>query len=197
MLLAACDNVGAAEAMPYSQARANVIRLAGSGSAQAFCSEEGRLEFRRAVRSLSAAAERENVEMQPMQMQEGDEAVGLIMVGLLARIVKPSDLRGDYRAIATIMNMPGAMNGMGDTRDAMAKACPELVTVYREMAGMMRLMSRMEDTEDMSPRARERLGERVQSQQRRVQLSLERLEAKMRAEGWTGPENGGPMMIGY
>lgn len=194
-LLSGCgavDEVGAPEEMSFSAARANLTRVAGSGSATAFCSAEGRLEFRRAVRTYTSAAVAENVQMTPLQLSQNDEAQGLVMVGLVARIVKPSDLYGPYRAWGAIMNMPGARMALGDADDAMAKACPELVTVYREIAAMMRLQARMQDTDDMSERDRQRLSARADSQAGRLQSAMERLAAKMRAEGWDGD---GSMML--
>ncbi|WP_395647812.1 hypothetical protein [Terricaulis sp.] len=194
MMLGGCgaaDEVGAPEEMSFASARSNLMRAAGSGSATAFCSDEGRIEFRRAVRTFSAAAAAENIELDRMQMSGNDEATNLIMIGVFARIVQPSDLRGQARGLATMLNMPGVTGAIGDTRDALAKACPETVTVYREAAAMMRLQARAEHAENMSPRDQQRLSERIESQSGRLQRSIQRLEARMWAEGWDGDSMAG------
>lgn len=185
--LGACDDLGPPEKMSLSAARANLLHVAGAGSTQAFCSEEGQRDFRRAVRSFSAAAVVENVPPQVNGVLGNDEAWSLIGMGVMARVVQVSDLEGPARDLATLLSFQGAaMPGMGQTRDAMSKACPELIAVYRDAAALARVQAKLEqarqDHEDRHDI--QELQEDGQSRAERLQSDLRRLEQRMRAQGW-------------
>lgn len=196
MLLSACDDIGAAERMSLADARAALLRTAGSGSVQAFCSEEGRREFRHAVRNFSAAVEADEAPIQPpgVMMAGGDEAWMLVSMGLMARVVQPSDLKGPLGQMAMLMNVPGlSMPGVSETRDAMAHACPELIGVYRASVQMARVHAEYAEAQrdHVHGHRLESLQEDVRTQHERVEAATRRLELKMRNNGWR-PENLGP-----
>lgn len=192
--LGGCDGVGAPERMSLADARTNLVRLGNSGSTHAFCSTEGRLAFRRAVRTFSAAAKAEGEATPLMERQEqGDPAWELVMLGLVARVVQPSDLQGQSRALATIMNLPGAMPQLDGARDAMAAACPELMAFYREATALSRLHARSQAAAERGDDdQRDRLRTRAMRQAERLERAAQRLERAMRAAGWEGPEGAGP-----
>ena len=188
-LLCACDDLAPAEQMSLRDARANLLKVAGSGSPTAFCTEEGRRNFRQAVRTFTAAVEAEHAEIDLTGGGEAlDPAWGLVSIGVVARIVQSSDLAGPTRSIAMAMNMPGATpGGISGTRDAMATACPELIVLYRETALLGQMQSRAHQYQDDSPEARRRFHERMVRQHQNVARAGERLERKMRMAGWDGP----------
>ncbi|MGE0186624.1 MAG: hypothetical protein AB7Q23_12610 [Hyphomonadaceae bacterium] len=194
LALGACDAVGAPERMPLADARANLIRVGNSGSSEALCTPEGRLEFRRAVRTFSAAADAEGEASPLMESRDdGDPAWELVILGLGARVVEPSDLHGDARTLATIMNLPGAMPQLQNVRDAMAAACPELMTFYREATALSRLQARVQAASERGDGSQlGRLRERAYRQAERLERAMQRLERAMRAAGWEGPEGQGP-----
>lgn len=189
-LLAGCDEVGPAQTMSLADARANLLRVAGHGSPEAFCTDAGRTEFRQAVRTFSAAVEAEHAPNGLMGITATpDEAWGLVSMGVLARIVRPSDLRGSSQALAAAMDFPGATaRGFTESRAAMEHACPQLITFYRELAEFARIQQRVRDEadDDMSDRQRRRLNDRAYSQQQRMMAAAKELERKMRESGWTG-----------
>lgn len=189
VLLAGCDDVGPAQTMSLTDARANLMHVAGRGSADAFCTEAGRREFRQAVRTFSAAVEAEHAPNALLGVAATpDEAWGLVSMGVLARIVRPSDLRGQSQALAAAMDIPGATaRGFTESRAAMEHACPQLITFYRELAEFARLQQRVrEEADDMNDRQRRRLNDRAYSQQQRMMVAAQNLERKMRESGWNG-----------
>jgi len=194
LALGACDAVGAPERMSLADARTNLVRLGNSGNSDALCTAEGRLAFRRAVRTFSAAADAEG-EASPLieSQDQSDPAWELVILGLGARVVEPSDLHGDARTLATIMNLPGAMPQLQNVRDAMSAACPELMTFYREATALSRLQARVQAASERGDDAqRDRLRERAYRQAERLDRAAQRLERALRAAGWEGPEGGGP-----
>jgi hypothetical protein len=112
----------------------------------------------------------------------------LVSVGVLARIVRPSDLRGPSQALAAAMDLPGATApGFTESRAAMEHACPQLITFYRELAEFARIEQRIREAgDDMSDNQRRRLNDRAHTQQQRMMTAARELERKMRESGWTG-----------
>lgn len=186
VLLAGCDMVGPAEHMTLSAARTNLLRAADEGSAEAFCSAAGRRHFRRAVRTFSASVEAAHLQTGLMGMGAPDEAWGAVSMGVLARIVRPSDLSGSSLALAVALDMPGnTAPGFTESRAAMEHACPELVNFYRETASFARLRQEMAQS-DGSDRG---LQASFDAQQQRMMAASQALEARMRATGWRGPSD--------
>ena len=184
--LTACDDLPPPRAMSLPDARAALMHMAGQGSTQAFCSPEGQRNFRSAVRNFSAATLTEKAPID--LMNSGDEAWALVAMGVMAKVVQPGDLQGQSRALAMLLSFPGAtMPGLTETRDAMAKACPELIGVYRAGANLARTEARLRRAHEDHDNRRNiyELEEDLQTQSERVQSALRRLELKMRNEGWT------------
>lgn len=189
VLFAGCHDVGPAQPMGLADARANLIQVAGHGSADAFCTEPGRRAFRQAVRTFSAAVEVEHAPNALMGVAATpDEAWGLVSMGVLARIVHPSDLRGASQALAATMDIPGATApGFTESRAAMERACPQLITFYRELAAFGRIQQSLREAGDgIDDRQRRRLNDRAQAQQQRMMAAAQALERKMRENGWNG-----------
>lgn len=169
--------------MSYADARANLIAIGQSDSAAALCSAEGRREFRRAVQAYSAAAAAEG--RGGILHSEADEAQVLVTMGILSRVVKPGD-------IAELPESPRPILGAGAIGDAvmapahaaMARACPEAVTLYREIAALQALSQRAEGAR--SERQRQSLIRRLEAQQQRVAIASQRL-----GEKFDVPELGG------
>lgn len=136
--LCACDEVGAPVPMPLAEARAELIAAANGGSAEVFCSDEGRIEFRRAVRTFSAAADAETPTAPPAMLSD-DPAWQLVSLGVVAGVVEASDLRGSSTFLLRLMTTPTGVPDVRDARQAFADACPEFVTFYREVAALARL----------------------------------------------------------
>lgn len=184
LFLVACDHVGAPPPMTLDEARANVSRVASNGTASAFCTPEGQVEFRRAVRALSAAHEAEGQD--PVNLMEtSDEVWGLVLIGVLAKIVKPSDLSGEMAGMASVW---GFANGIdGDVRlhgDALRSACPEVITVYRLAADAAQLEERYEHMNRRGDRgAAERAGRRLAVAHERLREAGQRLQRKLEASG--------------
>lgn len=185
-MLCACDQVGAPERMSLADARANVSRLATSGSAHAFCTSEGQLEFRRAVRALSAAHEAEN--QRPVEMLDtSDQVWGLVLLGVMAGIVEPSDLNGEMASMASVWRLSRSV--IADVRvnsNAMESACPELITVYRQAAEVARIQELYQRRSQRGDRSNlEQLSERLARANARLQSATERLQRKLEANGAT------------
>lgn len=186
-LIVACDEVGARVPMPLAEARANLIATANGGSAEAFCSDEGRLAFRRAVRSFSAAVDAEAPSAPPAMLSD-DPAWQVVSLGVMAGVVEASDLRGDSTFLLRVMQTPTGVPEVRNARQAFADACPEFVTFYREVAALARLG--LEAEEARSEQARERLSRRVVRQHELVEAAIERLDRRLRATGWSGLGDG-------
>ncbi|MGE3931205.1 MAG: hypothetical protein AB7G05_13670, partial [Hyphomonadaceae bacterium] len=151
---AACvDPVGPAETMSLADARAAVSTAVQN---QGFCTEDGHLAFRRAVRAYAAAYEREAGENAFPLAVDGpaDETTTLITMGVLARVVQPSDLRGPAAAALMALDYPGAsISGFTQSRDALALACPELVAALRAGLELQRVYARLERLEAREERS--------------------------------------------
>ena len=185
--LFACDEVGAPVQMPLAEARAEMIAAADGGSAEVFCSDEGRIAFRRAVRTFSAAADAEAPTAPPAMLSD-DPAWQLVSLGVVAGVVESSDLRGNSTFLLRLMTTPTGVPEVRDARQAFADACPEFVTFYREVATLARLG--LEAEEARSDQARARLSRRVVRQYELVESAIERLDRRLRAAGWSGLNDG-------
>jgi hypothetical protein len=185
--VAACDEVGAPVPMPLADARANLVAAANGGSAQAFCSDEGRLAFRRAVRTFSAAVDAETPNAPPAMLSD-DPAWQMVTLGVMAGVVESSDLHGNATFLLRLMQTPTGVPEVQNARQAFADACPEFVTFYREVAALTRLG--LEAEKARTERARERLSRRVERQLELVESASERLDRRLRAAGWSGLNDG-------
>jgi hypothetical protein len=184
---AGCDEVGAPVRMPLADARANLLDAANGGSAQAFCSDEGRLAFRRAVRTFSAAVDAETPDAPPAMLSD-DPAWQMVTLGVFAGVVESSDLRGNAAFFLRLMRTPTGAPEVQNARAAFADACPEFVTFYREVAALTRLG--LEAEEARTEQARARLSRRVVRQFEVVESASERLDRRLRAAGWSGLNDG-------
>jgi len=185
--LSACDDVGEPARMPLAEARSNLIEVASGGSAEAFCSEEGRVEFRRAVRTFSTAVDRE-APTSPPAMLSDDPAWQLVSLGVMAGVVHSSDLRGEATFLLRVMQTPAGVPELQNARDAFADACPEFVTFYREVAALARLG--LESRDATTDQARARMHRRAVRQAELVETATERLDRRLREAGWSGVNDG-------
>lgn len=183
----ACDDVGAPARMPLAEARANLIQVASGGSAEAFCTDEGRIEFRRAVRTFSTAVDREAPSSPPAMLSD-DPAWQLVSLGVLAGVVQSSDLRGEATFLLRVMQTPAGVPELRNAHDAFADACPEFVTFYREVAALARLG--LEARDARTDQARARMHRQVVRQFELVETATERLDRRLLAAGWSGLNDG-------
>lgn len=185
--VSACDEVGAPVRMPLAEARAHLFEVANGGSAEAFCTAEGRLEFRRAVRTFSTAVSIETPTA-PSALLSPDPAWQLVALGVMAGVVESSDLRGDAARLLRVMRTPVGVPELQNARDAFADACPEFVTYYRELVALVRLGQ--ESSDARTDQARARMHRAVVRQYELVETATARLDRRLREAGWSGLNDG-------
>lgn len=179
VLLSACS--AAEPPISLEAARTQLSDLAAGRDADAFCSPEGRREFRAAVRALAAAQEASGA--RPSELMETSDPVwALVFIGVVARIVEPSDLRGEHRAEAARLRLADfAVAGFDERRDVLEGACPELIALYRAAADVERLEARLQALDNREgPQARS-LGRQLLNAHERAERAMREINAKMEA----------------
>ena len=172
-----------------------MIHAVGRGESPVdICTSEGRNTFRAAVQTY-AIAQDEAGAIWP-RMFGGPEAMDVmpdagelaVMGGLLVGYVEPSDLRGDARRWASMLDMGLQLNadGRAFTR-GMESACAEVMELQqlmaREQVETMRVQRSIERAVDRGDderanELRERSARRAESMQRRAGRLIEQIEEK-------------------
>jgi hypothetical protein len=173
--------------MSMADARAALLRAGGNGSANAFCSVDGRAQFRDAARAFTHAVYAEAPETAPAFLEGGDDpAWSLILLGVTARILKPSDLKGAAGDFAMLMSLP--LPVVPQSGEAMEQACPELISLYRAYADAAKTDVRIRRASERGEtyQRMQTLYERQRRQQERVMSASRRLAEKLEASGLPG-----------
>jgi hypothetical protein len=98
-LLAGCGQA-APPALSVADARAQLLRVGGDGSASAFCSEDGRTQFRDAARAFTHAVAREAPETKLPFLEGGeDPAWSLIFLGAHSEAVRSQGRGWRFRCV--------------------------------------------------------------------------------------------------
>jgi hypothetical protein len=159
------------------------------------CTAEGRQTFRAAVRTYAQAQDEAGViwprvfggpEAMDVMPDAGELAV---MGGLFVGYVEPSDLRGDARRWAGMLDMGMRLNADGRMfMRGMESACAEVMELQQlmareqmENARLQRAIQRAADRGDneRASELRERLARRAEDVQRRTERLIEQIEEKI------------------
>jgi len=178
-----CDDVGAPEPIPLNEARANLIRFSSGSDTQSLCEDEGRRNFRRAVLAFSAAAHAAGEEAPSADVLLDDPAWRLVVMGVVTRLVRQSDLSGEVRHAPTFYELRSSLSQFGLEGDLIGVACREFMTFYSEATTYVRLTAEFEATDQRSYRIRGRLEDRLRQQAKRVDAAEEALKQRLLAAG--------------
>jgi hypothetical protein len=159
------------------------------------CTREGRQTFRAAVRTYARAQDEAGLiwprlfggpEAMDVMPDAGELAV---MGGLLVGYVEPSDLRGDARRWAGMLDMGMRLNADGRTfMRGMESACAEVLELQqllaREQIETVQLQHAIERATERGDHERtyelrERYARRAEGVQRRVEQLIEQIEEKV------------------
>ena len=192
LAVAAC---AAQPSLTVEEAHAMIDAVGRGESTVDICTREGRASFRTAVRTY-AEAQHEAGAIWP-RLFGGPEAIDVapdagelaVMGGLLVGYVEPSDLRGDARRWASLLNMGMQLNADGRTfLRGMESACAEIMELQQLMAReqvetvrLQRSIQRATERGDheRASELRERHARRAVAVQRRVQRLIEQIEQKV------------------
>ncbi|HET9232434.1 MAG TPA: hypothetical protein VFO00_14195, partial [Vitreimonas sp.] len=190
--LAAC---APAPTMTVDEARAVIDAVGRGDSPVDICTSDGRNRFRAAVRTYAHAQDEAGV-IWP-RLFGGPEAMNVmpdagelaVTGGLLVGYVEPSDLRGDARRWASMLDMGMQLNADGRTfLRGMEGACAEVVELQqimaREQVEAFRLQRSIERATERGDHERaselsERYARRAASVQRRAARLIEQIQQKV------------------
>jgi hypothetical protein len=177
------------------EARVMIDAVGRGESPVDICTSEGRNTFRTAVRTY-AQAQDEAGAIWP-KLFGGPEAMDVmpdagelaVMGGLLVGYVEPSDLRGDARRWASMLDMGLQLNADGRTfLRGMESACAEVMELQqlmaREQVEAVRLQRSIERAVDRGDHERalelrERYARRAENSQRRAARLMEQIQEKV------------------
>ena len=181
--------------LTVEEARVMIDAVGRGESPVDICTSEGRNTFRTAVRTYAQAQDEAGViwpklfggpEAMDVMPDAGELAV---MGGLLVGYVEPSDLRGDARRWASMLDMGMQLNADGRTfLRGMESACAEVMELQqlmaREQVEAVRLQRSIERAVDRGDHERalelrERYARRAENSQRRAARLMEQIQEKV------------------
>ena len=192
VVLAAC---APQPSLSVEEARLMIDAVGRGESAVDICTSEGRQTFRAAVRTYALAQDEAGVIWPrlfggPEAMDEMPDAGELaVMGGLLVGYVEPSDLRGDARRWASMLDMGMLLNADGRTfMRGMESACAEVMELQqllaREQIETLRFQRSVQRAEERGDAERvselsERYVRRAEAVHRRAARLIEQIEEKV------------------